>query len=113
MSLQRRFYMTDKRVVLTTCGSLDEARRIAHALVERKLAACINLVPKVESIYRWKGEVETATEFLLLIKTTSKAFPSLREALGELHSYELPECMEIAITDGSAAYLKWFEESMM
>jgi periplasmic divalent cation tolerance protein len=105
--------MTDKRVVLTTCGSLEEARKIAHALVERKLAACINIVPKVESIYRWKGEIETATEFLLLIKTTSAAFSSLREVLGELHSYEVPECIEIAITDGSAAYLKWFDESMI
>jgi periplasmic divalent cation tolerance protein len=105
--------MTDKRVVLTTCGSLDEARRIAHALVERKLAACINIVPKIESVYRWKGEIETATEFLLLIKTTEKAFSSLRAALSELHTYEVPECIEIPITDGSAAYLKWFEESMI
>ena len=105
--------MTDKRVVLTTCGSLEEARKIAHTLLERKLAACVNIVPKVESIYRWKSEVETATEFLLLIKTTSAAFSSLREALGELHSYEVPECIEIAITDGSVDYLKWFDESMI
>jgi len=104
--------MTDKRLVLTTCGSQDEARRIAHALVERKLAACVNIVPGIESIYRWKAAVETGNEYLLIVKTTESAFSSLRAALAELHSYEVPECIEIAITDGSAAYLKWFEESM-
>ncbi len=105
--------MTNKRVVLTTCGSLEEARRIAHALVERKLAACVNIVTGVESIYRWKAAVETASEYLLIVKTTANAFSSLREALGELHSYELPECIEIAITGGSTDYLKWFDESMI
>ncbi len=105
--------MTDKRVVLTTCGSLEEARKIAHALVERKLAACVNIIPGIESIYRWKEAVETANEYLLIVKTTAQAFASLRAALGELHSYEVPECIEIAITDGSAAYLKWIEDSVL
>ncbi len=73
--------MTDKRLVLTTCGSLEEARSIAQALVERQLAACIDIVPQIESVYRWQGEVETATEFLLIIKTTAAAFVRLREAL--------------------------------
>ena len=104
--------MTDKRVVLTTCGSLEEARTIGCALVERRLAACVNIVPQVESIYRWKGELETATEFLLVIKTTSEAFDRLHDALRGLHSYEVPECIEIAVTDGSAAYLEWIEESV-
>jgi periplasmic divalent cation tolerance protein len=104
--------MTDKRLVLTTCGSLEEARSIAHALVERQVAACVNIVPQIESIYRWEGKVETATEWLLVIKTTADAFHSLREALSELHSYELPECIEIAIEDGSAAYLEWIGESV-
>src|SRR5208283_2148322 len=99
--------MTDKRLVLTTCGSLEEARSIAQALVERNLAACVNIVPQMESVYRWQGEIETATEFLLLIKTTEEACTRLRQALRELHSYELPECIEIAIADGSAAYLQW------
>lgn len=97
---------------MTTCGSLEEARTIGCALVERQLAACVNIVPQVESIYRWKGELETATEFLLVIKTTSGAFDRLRDALRELHSYEVPECIEIAVTDGSAAYLEWIEESV-
>jgi periplasmic divalent cation tolerance protein len=104
--------MTDKRIVLTTCGSLEEARKIAHALIERRLAACVNIVPQVESVYRWQGKVETATEWLLLIKTTAGMFPRVRDALHELHSYETPECIAIAIEDGSAAYLEWIGESV-
>ncbi|HLX85541.1 MAG TPA: divalent-cation tolerance protein CutA [Terriglobales bacterium] len=104
--------MTDKRLALTTCGSLEEARTIARALVERQHAACVNIVPQIESIYRWRGNVETATEYLLLIKTTADAFPRLREALGELHSYELPECISIAVDDGNADYLDWIRESV-
>jgi|SRR5271154_972646 periplasmic divalent cation tolerance protein len=104
--------MTDKRLVLTTCGSLEEARNIAHALVERQLAACINIAPRVESVYRWQGKVETVTECMLVIKTTAHAFNGLREALLELHSYELPECIEVPIEGGSAAYLEWIGESV-
>ena len=104
--------MTNKRVVLSTCSSLEEARTIGCALVERHLAACVNIVPQVESIYRWKGELETATEFLLVIKTSSEAFDRLRDALRELHSYEVPECIEIAVTNGNAAYLQWIDESL-
>jgi periplasmic divalent cation tolerance protein len=104
--------MTDKRLVLTTCGSLEEARSVAHALVERQLAACVNIAPQVESVYRWQGEIETAMEWLLVIKTTIDAFDRVRAALSELHSYELPECIEVAIEDGSAAYLEWIGESV-
>ena|ERR1017187_6452924 len=104
--------MTDKRLVLTTCASLEEARQIAQALVEKRLAACVNIVPQMESIYRWKGEVETSTESMLVIKTTQGAFERVRDALRELHSYEVPECIEISVTDGSAAYLRWIEESV-
>jgi periplasmic divalent cation tolerance protein len=104
--------MTDKRLVLTTCGSLEEARSIAQTLVERQLAACVNIAPQVESVYRWQGEVETAAEWLLVIKTTAEAFDRVRETLSELHSYELPECIAIAIEDGSAAYLEWIGQSV-
>ncbi len=110
--LRRSFCMTDKRLILTTCGSLEEARSIAHALVERQLAACVNIVPQIESVYRWQGEIETATEWLLVIKTTSDASEGVREALTELNSYELPECIEIAIEAGSTAYLEWIGESV-
>jgi uncharacterized protein involved in tolerance to divalent cations len=104
--------MTDKRVVLTTCGSSEEARRIAQELVTRRLAACVNIVPRIESVYLWKDKVETATEYLLTIKTTAAAFERLRDAIRELHSYDLPECVQIVIEDGSAPYLEWITESV-
>ena len=104
--------MTDKTVVLSTCGSLEEAQSIARTLVERQLAACVNIAPQIESVYRWQGEIETATEWLLVIKTTAEAFDRLRETLTKLHSYELPECIAIAIEDGSAAYLEWMGQSV-
>jgi len=104
--------MTDKKLVLTTCGSQPEAQKIAKALVERQLAACVNIVPQIASVYRWQGKVETAEESLLVIKTTAGGFERLREALVELHSYQVPECIEIGIEDGSAAYLEWIGESV-
>ncbi|MFZ1916693.1 MAG: divalent-cation tolerance protein CutA [Terriglobales bacterium] len=104
--------MTEPRVVLTTCSSLEEARHIARALVEQQLAACVNLVPQVESMYRWKGEVETSTEVLLVIKTTAGAFERLQAVVLKLHSYEVPECLELTVTDGSKAYLNWIGESV-
>ena len=104
--------MTDKRLVVTTAPSLTEARTLARALVERKLAACVNLVPKIESIYRWQGKVESAEECLLLIKTTAAMFENVRSAIQELHSYDVPECIALAIEDGSVAYLKWITESV-
>jgi len=104
--------MTDQRIVLTTCASMEEARSIAHALVERHLAACVNIAPQIESVYRWQGEIETAAEWLLIIKTTVDVFDRVRETLSELHSYELPECIEIGIEDGSAAYLEWIGDSV-
>ena len=104
--------MTDKRIVLITCGSLEEARKIAHALVERRMAACVNIVPQIESVYRWQGNVETATEWLLVVKTTAGAFLRLRDMLHELHSYDTPECIVIGAEDGSAGYLEWIGESV-
>jgi len=104
--------MTDKRIVLSTAGSEEEARKIAHHLVEQRLAACVNIVPKVESIYRWQGKVESNREYLLLIKTSSGKFAAVRDAILELHSYELPECIVLAIEDGSPAYLQWIDESL-
>ena|SRR5579864_5204293 len=104
--------MTDKRIVLSTAGSEDEARKIALHLVEQHLAACVNVVPRIESIYRWQGKMESSREWLLLIKTTAEKFPGVRDAIRELHSYELPECIAISIEEGSAAYLEWIDESL-
>jgi len=104
--------MTDKRIVLTTAGSEEEARKIARQLVERRIAACVNLVPKITSIYRWQGNIDEAQEWLLIVKTTAAAFGQVREAIAELHSYELPECVSLAIEDGSPAYLQWIAESV-
>jgi len=104
--------MTDKRIVLSTAGSEDEARKIARHLVEHQLAACVNIVPQMESIYRWQGKVESSQEWLLLIKTTAERFPAVRDAVLELHSYELPECIAISLEDGSAPYLEWIGQSV-
>ena len=104
--------MTDKRIVLTTAGSEDEARKIAHHLVEQKLAACVNIVPQIESIYRWQGRVESSREWLLLIKTTAEKVANVSEAVSELHSYDVPECIAIPIEDGSPEYLNWLAESL-
>jgi len=105
--------VTDKRIILTTAGSEDEARKIARHLVENRLAACINLIPQVESIYRWQGKMESAAEWLLLIKTTAERFPAVRDAIAELHSYEVPECIMLPIEDGSALYLQWLGEAVI
>jgi|SRR5579863_769588 len=104
--------MTDKRIVLTTAGSDDEAHIIARHLVEHKLAACVNIVPRIESVYRWQGKVESSREWLLLIKTTAEGFAAVRDAIKELHSYHVPECVALAIEDGGAEYLQWLADSM-
>jgi periplasmic divalent cation tolerance protein len=104
--------MTDKRIVLTTAVSEEEALKVARHLVERRLAACVNIVPQVASIYRWQDKVEEAREWLLIVKTTAAAFGQVREAIAELHSYELPECICLTIEDGSPAYLQWIAESV-
>jgi periplasmic divalent cation tolerance protein len=102
--------MTDKRLVLTTAGANDEARRIAETLVARQLAACVSIVPKTVSIYRWQGKVQEAEEWLLLIKTTSAAFDRLRAAIKELHSYQVPECLCLTVEDGIPEYLAWIDD---
>ena len=104
--------MTDKQIVFSTVGSKEEAQKIAAALVERQLAACVNILGPIDSVYRWKGEVESNTEFLLVIKTTAEHFESVHEALLELHSYELPECIALNIENGNSEYLDWIENSV-
>lgn len=104
--------MTDKILVLTTASSKEEARRIGRELVERLLAACVNIVPQVDTIYRWEGEIEEAEEWLLIIKTTRGAFERVRDAINEMHSYDVPECISLPIESGALAYLNWLGESV-
>jgi periplasmic divalent cation tolerance protein len=104
--------MTDKIVVFSTCATDEEAERLARLLVERRLAACVNVVAGVRSFYRWKGAVEDAAERLLIIKSSRALFPALRAALEAAHSYEMPEALALPILDGAANYLNWLEESL-
>jgi periplasmic divalent cation tolerance protein len=106
------FSMTNKRVVFTTANSVEQARTMANTLVQRKLAACVNVLPSMSSIYQWKGEVAEAEEFLVLIKTTEAAFDRVYQTIRELHSYETPECIALPIDQGNPDYLKWIEESV-
>ncbi|HEY2113878.1 MAG TPA: divalent-cation tolerance protein CutA [Candidatus Angelobacter sp.] len=103
--------MSNARIVMTTAGSPEEARKIAHALVDRRLAACVNILPQIESVYRWKENVETATEWLLLIKTQAESFERVRAAVKELHSYDLPECVMLEVAAGSNEYLNWIADN--
>ena len=101
--------MTEKRIVLTTTGSREEAQKIARALVDRHLAACVNITGPIESVYRWKGKVETANEHLLVIKTMADALERVQQTVRELHSYELPEFIVLGIEAGGREYLQWIE----
>jgi periplasmic divalent cation tolerance protein len=105
--------MTDKIVVLVTCASLSEAKKIARALVERRLAACGNILDApVRSIYRWKGKIESAKEFVLMIKTSRRQFAALQDAVKHLHSYDVPEIIALPIAEGSPEYLTWISKSV-
>lgn len=104
--------MTDLRIVLTTAGSQSEARRIAEVLVERKLAACVNIISRVQSIYRWEGKTQETEEWLLVIKSMKDSFAKLKDAIKELHPYELPECLSLSVEEGSEEYLNWVKDSM-
>ena len=96
------------RIVLVTCGKVAEARRIARSVVEKRLAACVNIVlGPLESVYRWKGKVEKAREWLLVMKTTAKSLPALEKEVRRLHSYEVPEFLVLTVAGGSREYLRW------
>jgi periplasmic divalent cation tolerance protein len=99
--------MTDKIVVLNTCGSADEAERLARKLVDERLAACVTVVMPVRSYYRWEGEVQDAAEWLLIIKTSRGLVPKLRQSLESVHSYQVPELIALPIVEGSPNYLAW------
>ena len=100
------------RLVLTTCATPDEARRLARSLVEEQLAACVTLIPAVESIYRWQGKIESSTETLLILKTVSDQLPALETRLHALHSYEVPEFLVLDIESASHPYLQWLQSCL-
>lgn len=104
--------MTNKRIVLTTCGSEEEAGKIAQYLVENRLAACVSVMSQVRSTYRWQSKVESAWEWLVVVKTTAENWSQVRDAIRGLHSYEVPECIVIPIEDGSESYLQWIDDSV-
>ncbi len=98
-------------IVLTTLGAQTDAAAFARVLVDERLAACVNVLPAMTSIYRWKGAIEEDREQQLVIKTTSDRISAIEARFHELHPYELPEFLVVAATDGSAGYLKWLEEA--
>jgi len=101
------------RLVLVTCASLPEARKIARAVVQKRLAACVNVhTAPVESLYKWKGKLENAREHLLLIKTSTRRLKLLEKEVLRLHSYETPEFLVLPVFDGSRAYLSWLAQSL-
>src|SRR5437016_14034422 len=104
--------MTDKIVVLSTCNSGAQAEQIARALVEERLAACVNIIPGIRSIYRWKDQVEDAVEWLLVIKSRRDLMDELRASIGKIHAYEVPEVLALPVVDGSASYLEWLDREL-
>ena len=104
---------TGYRVVLITCSTLEESRKIARAMVEKQLAACVNVVTHaVESFYMWEGKLENGSEYLLVMKTSDERVEELKKAVLDMHSYDTPEFVVLPIVAGSDEYLKWVGESI-
>jgi periplasmic divalent cation tolerance protein len=97
-------------VVFITTSSYDEARKIASALVDQRKAACVNIVPKVNSLFRWKGKIEEAEESLMVVKTRAELFTDVVSTVKSIHSYEVPEIIALPIIEGNADYLAWLKE---
>jgi periplasmic divalent cation tolerance protein len=102
----------EARIVLTTTAEAEEAARLGRTLVEERLAACATLVPAVQSVYRWEGQVECSTETLLLLKTGAEQLPALKARLHQLHSYQTPEFLVLKVEAGSQGYLDWLHASL-
>jgi len=100
---------TDRIIVLITAGSEEEAHRIAELLVKEKKAACVNIVPRVDSLFWWEGKIDSTRESLLLVKTKESLFPEKVELVKRMHSYEVPEIIALPIIAGSGYYLKWLD----
>lgn len=104
--------MTNKIVVLSTCANAEDADRIARALVEKRLAACVSVVPALRSYYRWQDRLETSDEVLLVIKTSRELFASLQSEIVKIHGYEVPEILALPIVEGSENYLNWLDSNL-
>ncbi len=104
--------MTDKVVILVTASSPEECRKIAQHLVESQLAACVNISPRIESIYRWEGKIAHDNEYQIFIKTRRDLFPEVKAAIARLHSYQNPEIICLPVIEGSPEYLGWIDESL-
>jgi periplasmic divalent cation tolerance protein len=104
--------VTDKVVVLTTAAGRDEGKRIARHLVDTRLAACVNILQPIESVYRWQGQIAEEEEFLLIIKSTRELFTEIKAEILKIHSYQTPEIICLPIIDGSPNYLKWISDSV-
>lgn len=104
--------MTDKIVVLSTCGSEEEAEIMARHLVDSRLAACVNIVPGINSVYRWNNKVESASEWLLLIKSRRHLSEALKAEIEKIHKYEVPEMVVLTVTDGAEPYLNWIDAQL-
>lgn len=103
---------TSARIVLTTAANSEEAARLGRTLVDERLVACATLLPAIESIYRWKGSIESSVESMLLLKTNSEQLTALEARLQELHSYETPEFLVLSVEAGSRGYLGWMDQCL-
>lgn len=104
--------MTDKVVVFVTSKDAAESEKIAHALVEKRLAACVNILPQIRSFYRWEGKIQDDPEYLMVIKTSRELFSAVRAEVERLHSYHVPEVICLPIVEGSSNYLTWLGECL-
>lgn len=104
--------MTDKIVVLSSCDSEEEAASLARHLVEKRLAACVNITPGARSFYHWQGAIEDSTEWLLVIKSRRDLFPALRAEIAKMHTYEVPELLALPVVAGSESYLEWLDREL-
>jgi periplasmic divalent cation tolerance protein len=104
--------MADVVMIFCTCATSEQALTIGDSLIEARLAACVNVLPPVHSIYRWEGKVETADEVLLMIKTTRERFPAVRDRIAQLHTYDTPEIIAVPVLDGSDKYLAWLRDQV-
>ena len=104
--------MTDKVIIFVTAPSRREGKNIARHLVETRLAACVSLLPLIESVYRWEGKVVDENESLLVIKSNRKLFPEIEAEISKIHSYDTPEIICLPVVDGSRKYLQWLSDSL-